>query len=121
GSLSFSLLTLFRLSIFLSSRHPAPLPPHSFPTRRSSDLHHVSTIGQRCPPMLWWYQIHASGLIGSPTVPSTPPRTTSRHCACSADRKSTRLNSSHGSISYAVFCLKKKQHPLDSNRCPEVR
>src|SRR5207245_3753096 len=26
-----------------------------------------------------------------------------------ADRKSTRLNSSHGSISYAVFCLKKKQ------------
>src|SRR5207245_10229464 len=25
------------------------------------------------------------------------------------DRKSTRLNSSHGSISYAVFCLKKKQ------------
>src|SRR5207245_7414659 len=28
--------------------------------------------------------------------------------ATGADRKSTRLNSSHGSISYAVFCLKKK-------------
>src|SRR5207245_4735837 len=27
-----------------------------------------------------------------------------------ADRKSTRLNSSHGSISYAVFCLKKQKH-----------
>src|SRR5438128_8272966 len=27
------------------------------------------------------------------------------------DRKSTRLNSSHGSISYAVFCLKKKKYP----------
>src|SRR2546422_5714735 len=26
------------------------------------------------------------------------------------DRKSTRLNSSHGYISYAVFCLKKKKH-----------
>src|SRR5687768_18160959 len=26
------------------------------------------------------------------------------------DRKSTRLNSSHGYISYAVFCLKKKSH-----------
>src|SRR2546427_5813854 len=26
------------------------------------------------------------------------------------DRKSTRLNSSHSQISYAVFCLKKKQH-----------
>src|SRR2546422_3580895 len=29
------------------------------------------------------------------------------------DRKSTRLNSSHGYISYAVFCLKKKQRPAD--------
>src|SRR5690348_17599934 len=28
------------------------------------------------------------------------------------DRKSTRLNSSHPSISYAVFCLKKKNHTL---------
>src|SRR2546422_2234633 len=28
------------------------------------------------------------------------------------DRKSTRLNSSHGYISYAVFCLKKKNTPL---------
>src|SRR3712207_7205599 len=28
------------------------------------------------------------------------------------DRKSTRLNSSHANISYAVFCLKKKQSPL---------
>src|SRR2546429_6629765 len=28
------------------------------------------------------------------------------------DRKSTRLNSSHGYISYAVFCLKKKKNPL---------
>src|SRR5207249_10227592 len=28
---------------------------------------------------------------------------------CQADRKSTRLNSSHVSISYAVFCLKKKR------------
>src|SRR3712207_8294383 len=27
---------------------------------------------------------------------------------CSEDRKSTRLNSSHANISYAVFCLKKK-------------
>src|SRR5438309_9159951 len=29
------------------------------------------------------------------------------------DRKSTRLNSSHSSISYAVFCLKKKKKPDD--------
>src|SRR5438309_8709979 len=30
----------------------------------------------------------------------------------SGDRKSTRLNSSHSSISYAVFCLKKKKNKL---------
>src|SRR5476649_2613235 len=40
-------------------------------------------------------------------------RTRSRHRAppagCRADRKSTRLNSSHTVISYAVFCLKKKK------------
>src|SRR3712207_8281159 len=31
------------------------------------------------------------------------------------DRKSTRLNSSHANISYAVFCLKKKQHTSTPN------
>src|SRR5438128_6885566 len=31
------------------------------------------------------------------------------------DRKSTRLNSSHGSISYAVFCLKKKKNKTIAN------
>src|SRR2546422_7117508 len=31
---------------------------------------------------------------------------------CSIDRKSTRLNSSHGYISYAVFCLKKKKNTV---------
>src|SRR3712207_8933902 len=33
-----------------------------------------------------------------------------------ADRKSTRLNSSHANISYAVFCLKKKKSPTQSTR-----
>src|SRR5687768_18036886 len=32
------------------------------------------------------------------------------------DRKSTRLNSSHGYISYAVFCLKKKKHSAGLSR-----
>src|SRR5256886_12392713 len=32
------------------------------------------------------------------------------------DRKSTRLNSSHSQISYAVFCLKKKKNPLTMKR-----
>src|SRR5258707_11842528 len=33
------------------------------------------------------------------------------------DRKSTRLNSSHANISYAVFCLKKKKTNISSNDC----
>src|SRR2546422_7083978 len=38
------------------------------------------------------------------------------------DRKSTRLNSSHGYISYAVFCLKKKNNKKKANSgCPCVK
>src|SRR5438128_6619447 len=37
------------------------------------------------------------------------------------DRKSTRLNSSHGSISYAVFCLKKKKNKEKIYTSPGVR
>src|SRR3712207_8368337 len=37
-------------------------------------------------------------------------------CSSPADRKSTRLNSSHANISYAVFCLKKKNaYKIDYN------
>ena len=36
-----------------------------------SVCHQVSMIGQRPPPMCSWYQSQASGLIGSPTEPST--------------------------------------------------
>src|SRR2546430_13385684 len=40
-------------------------------------------------------------------------------CGKSTDRKSTRLNSSHSQISYAVFCLKKKNKARysSSSRC----
>src|ERR1039457_5036855 len=36
------------------------------------------------------------------------------------DRKSTRLNSSHLVISYAVFCLKKKKQELDTTLTPSM-
>src|SRR2546427_1113268 len=35
-------------------------------------------------------------------------------CGSAIDRKSTRLNSSHSQISYAVFCLKKKKNKTNS-------
>src|SRR2546430_7131391 len=92
-------------------------PPRStlFPTRRSSDLH-AQGDGTRPTPeeqqkivdfetKLFTAQIrdrlagnlYDDGAKGGPTALSTQ------------DRKSTRLNSSHSQISYAVFCLKKKK------------
>src|SRR5256885_8631178 len=43
------------------------------------------------------------------SVPSPPAETSVGYEQCGIDRKSTRLNSSHLVISYAVFCLKKKK------------
>src|SRR5689334_24838639 len=47
-----------------------------------------------------------------PPLSSRCATTPSTSSAC-RDRKSTRLNSSHSSISYAVFCLKKKTSSID--------
>src|SRR6266496_3755666 len=56
-----------------------------------------------------------------PRRASTPSRRPSaRPGARGRDRKSTRLNSSHVEISYAVFCLKKKKHRVRSDQEPSV-
>src|SRR5437879_11166846 len=85
------------LIFFQSYAHHLDL--HSFPTRRSSDLS-VVTIPLHEPPTCC--ADHAAPLV----------RVRHHHCSFSwpypRDRKSTRLNSSHRCISYAVFCLKKK-------------
>src|SRR2546429_3897536 len=47
----------------------------------------------------------------NPALDVPPPALLGDAC-CDKDRKSTRLNSSHGYISYAVFCLKKKMNTL---------
>src|SRR5947209_13795005 len=58
----------------------------------------------------------------SPSAGDGPCSRTTRRLAESPgnwairDRKSTRLNSSHANISYAVFCLKKKQHRREPNQ-----
>src|SRR5207302_8319674 len=99
---------------------PAPPHPHSFPTRRSSDL--VVTDLQS------WLRRHpkpteqelldiARALLHA--QPSMAPllrlandvalAADAEDASRALDRKSTRLNSSHVKISYAVFCLKKKK------------
>src|SRR3989304_3171509 len=65
---------------------------------------------RRCFRSYWTPRMTlALGQLRAPTRPAWPrfPRTT-RPC-WKTDRKSTRLNSSHGYISYAVFCLKKQK------------
>src|SRR5690349_22880728 len=50
---------------------------------------------------------HLTGILGGPASARAQVRDRKAPCG-SRDRKSTRLNSSHVEISYAVFCLKKK-------------
>src|SRR2546429_9054233 len=57
-------------------------------------LHDALPISLCCPDRSWWRRADSN----------RGPRDYE-------DRKSTRLNSSHGYISYAVFCLKKKKIP----------
>src|SRR5438034_3203344 len=54
-------------------------------------------------PVHWSHRL--GGVLGQ--RPAAEP-----HASARADRKSTRLNSSHTVISYAVFCLKKKKNIL---------
>src|SRR5207245_8390420 len=108
--------------------HPTlPFPPsrllrdlHSFPTRRSSDLERIRRRHERHRHLFYegaeptCKLLHA--ILLRPHVPQDDQRLlpSRRHRVghvlhrLPLDRKSTRLNSSHGSISYAVFCLKKK-------------
>src|SRR5690606_40289943 len=114
------LSTPSRLYPYLCPCSRAPRAPPSFPTRRSSDLlerklvevkifsdrglfirRHfrnepfVRLLHPRCGRQLIEFVVEVAGL---------------------QDRKSTRLNSSHVKISYAVFCLKKKSTNLNTSQ-----
>src|SRR5206468_10550225 len=89
---------------------------HSFPTRRSSDLESRLSRGS-ARVVHHRLGVTAAGVQSSarPSSPGDPSRKGhSANCGGlhdrqpARDRKSTRLNSSHDQISYAVFCLKKK-------------
>src|SRR5207245_10945393 len=86
------------LLFFQSYAHLRDL--HSFPTRRSSDLMKRILYQRFRGDKLCTSRFSGGLLLKAARY---------RACASRTDRKSTRLNSSHGSISYAVFCLKKKK------------
>src|SRR5205809_6432533 len=54
-------------------------------------------------------QVEEKLSLGLAKVVGDPPQMRGINLRSASDRKSTRLNSSHGYISYAVFCLKKKK------------
>src|SRR5256885_6269492 len=59
-------------------------------------------------------------LITAIRSPEVRARLTGQGAEVVTDRKSTRLNSSHLVISYAVFCLKKKKKQREAPRCALV-
>src|SRR5688500_19825661 len=92
---------------------PRDLP--SFPTRRSSDLRR-NEHGRPGPRQPHCALGADRGVISETVRAGGGANRASRHAARLVlerkkrrDRKSTRLNSSHLVISYAVFCLKKKK------------
>src|SRR5437899_8612564 len=100
--ISFSDIHVLTGIFFLASAAHRAL--HSFPTRRSSDLHETCSGraisgGSELGPAI--ARSRRTGAAPFRTVPGSAAR-------LRTDRKSTRLNSSHLGISYAVFCLKKK-------------
>src|SRR3989442_10125399 len=88
---------------------------HRAPTERRTDRHGTGTRpGRR-------YHPHPAGravlvVRASERSRERVPAPRVPHDETLGDRKSTRLNSSHVRISYAVFCLKKKKHPLPHHR-----
>src|SRR5436190_11644155 len=83
--------TLFPYTTLFRSASPCVQAPVAATRERSAAPHHRRPVMPMRPP---------------PPPPPPPP--------LELDRKSTRLNSSHTVISYAVFCLKKKKKNSNS-------
>src|SRR5437773_3997213 len=88
---------------------------HSFPTRRSSDLNRLYAVP--LPAMITALQDTIDSQPATRAGGGGMGNLSQSSIVFFVDRKSTRLNSSHITISYAVFCLKKKinyirQHSL---------
>src|SRR5699024_12759296 len=87
---------------------------HSFPTRRSSDLEIISANangGAFRNGLLFFEPEHEDAIYQTLRIKDYKNilKDWEIEDIILQDRKSTRLNSSHVSISYAVFCLKKKR------------
>src|SRR5947207_5612399 len=97
---------------FHTSRHHQDL--HSFPTRRSSDLKILEEDCKKLNKRFFIFHTEHRPYIILKWAQTADGKIAISNSAKGKetivqDRKSTRLNSSHTVISYAVFCLKKKK------------
>src|SRR2546427_9192991 len=93
------------------------------PLSRSAPASEAASRAERVRPAaalrVMWENTHEACARGPPACCTGGPshdqlrNDTRRRSASSEDRKSTRLNSSHSQISYAVFCLKKKKKTIN--------
>src|SRR2546430_12417884 len=81
--------------------------------RNSTTRLHRHEVPSRAEPPQETFERIVRKKVGAPASPEfgrvLPGLLLARYFVVGLDRKSTRLNSSHSQISYAVFCLKKKQ------------
>src|SRR5207248_11686187 len=103
-------------SYFSLHRSLHPLHLHSFPTRRSADLtdlslRHEFGLSKENEKLRLGLEWNVFNVLNQHAQMGyyVTPLGGSAIVTPRIDRKSTRLNSSHRTISYAVFCLKKKK------------
>src|SRR5699024_12166173 len=105
------------VSRFFLHTHLSARSLSSFPTRRSSDLFYFESAAMILTLITVGKMLEARSkgrtTDALKSLMKLAPKTATilrngQEAEVSIDRKSTRLNSSHVSISYAVFCLKKK-------------
>src|SRR5947208_11347334 len=97
---------MYRHVFFLIIRHPPRSPLFPYTTLFRSKISDPSTCNMR-------YSHSCEGAARNCA------RRKAMATSASSDRKSTRLNSSHQIISYAVFCLKKKKRTAAESTPPE--
>src|SRR5438067_5508508 len=101
----------YTMSCFDSETPIAPIGPPKYLSVTGSHVLPPSVLLKTPPPVV--PNQYSLGRAAEPaTATLRPPR--------ARDRKSTRLNSSHVSISYAVFCLKKKKKKIQLSRSSAV-
>src|SRR3712207_7872856 len=87
------------------------LVPYTTLFRSALEVHDLDIAHFAARHTIKYFDFNATDTLNSLFDP-TVERETLERAVIGADRKSTRLNSSHANISYAVFCLKKKTYTM---------